>query len=132
MQRFCERVGVSVHVVGRENLKEGVKKIYDVVLECVQVMSPMFHMATQLCKHPITGHWQKSPTNQRKRERERQRNVALDKRDHESALGSRKSKKDRGVIQSDTMKEKQTGQELNTSSPLPLSNFDSVLFGFQI
>ncbi|MEQ2208604.1 hypothetical protein XENOCAPTIV_008487 [Xenoophorus captivus] len=28
----------------------------------------MFHMATQLCKHPVTGHWQKSPTNQRKRD----------------------------------------------------------------
>lgn len=43
----------------------GVKKIYYVVSGFVQGMSPIFHMATQLSKQPVTGCWLKGPANGR-------------------------------------------------------------------
>lgn len=41
------------------------KKIYYVVSGFVQGMSPIFHMATQLSKQPVTGCWLKGPANGR-------------------------------------------------------------------
>lgn len=56
----------GVDLEGRGEVWEGgVKNIYYVVSGFVQGMSPIFHMATQLSKQPVTGCWLKGPANGR-------------------------------------------------------------------
>lgn len=56
--------GVDLEEEG-EVWEGGVKKIYYVVSGFVQGMSPIFHMATQLSKQPVTGGWLKGLANGR-------------------------------------------------------------------
>lgn len=56
--------GVDLEEEG-EVWEGGVKKTYYVVSGFVQGMSPIFHMATQLSKQPVTGCWLKGLANGR-------------------------------------------------------------------